>query len=618
VEIELPDNVNWLIRLRWLAGLGVLIVSLTLTSYFKIAAPTKHLFLVGVFILLCNLAFHLINRRLAKSDSQSDIYQSFMIGQIVVDWIGTILVIHYSGGIESPVIFFFFFHLVIASILFQPRVAIMLSVFAMALIFSLAGLEYSAILPHYNLAGFLDFPLYQNRLYVAGTLLFFGFTAAFITYLVTNISRHLNQRVEQVVDLSENLQQATNQLQALNSSARTLSSTLELSKVLNLLVQNTAEVMNIKACSIRLLDKSGKRLDPLVVYGLSESYLNKGPVMLESSPMDRKVLEGMTLNIPDVAQSSLLQYPEWALQEGFYSMLSAPIFGKTKPLGILRAYSEEKNYFNQNDERFLTAIAAQGGIAIENAIAYQAIEEMEATKSTFVRTFTHELRSPVGVIYGLLRNLMDGYAGKFTPLQHDLLERAIKRTDFVRELIDDLLDLSAGKLQDQSKEVMETLCLAEILQGVAKHFEISAQEKGVTLNCEVNADDNNIFVLSTSVGLDRIFNNLVSNAVKYTPAGGSINIRLSKDDKETCVTIEDSGIGIPEDAIPQLFNEFYRAPNAKSVESKGTGLGLAIVKDTVARFGGQVSVQSKEGVGTCFTVILPKAENKADKEKRLE
>jgi signal transduction histidine kinase len=111
---------------------------------------------------------------------------------------------------------------------------------------------------------------------------------------------------------------------------------------------------------------------------------------------------------------------------------------------------------------------------------------------------------------------------------------------------------------------------------------------------------------------------LVSNAIKYTPAGGSINIRLSEEGMETCVTIEDSGIGIPEDAIPQLFNEFYRAPNAKSVESKGTGLGLAIVKDTVARFGGQVSVQSKEGVGTRFTVILPKAENKADKEKRLE
>jgi signal transduction histidine kinase len=159
------------------------------------------------------------------------------------------------------------------------------------------------------------------------------------------------------------------------------------------------------------------------------------------------------------------------------------------------------------------------------------------------------------------------------------------------------------------------LCLAEILQGVAKHFEISAQEKGVTLNCEVNADNNKICVLSTSVGLDRIFNNLVSNAVKYTPAGGRINIRLSEDNMETCVTIEDSGIGIPEDAIPQLFNEFYRAPNAKSVESKGTGLGLAIVKDTLARFGGHVSVQSKEGIGTLFTVILPKAVNKTEKDK---
>jgi signal transduction histidine kinase len=399
----------------------------------------------------------------------------------------------------------------------------------------------------------------------------------------------------------------TSRLQVLNKGARTISSTLELTEVLNLLVKNTAEVMNVQACSIRLLDKSEQRLEALAVYGLSQAYLDKGPIELENSPLDRKVLEGTIVNVPDVTKSSLLQYPEWAVQEAIYSMLSAPLLGKNKSLGILRAYSHEKNHFNENDESFLAAIAAQGSIAIENAIAYEAIEALEATKNTLVRTFTHELRSPVGVIHSLLRNITDGYAGDLTPLQRDLLERAIRRTDFLQELIDDLLDLSTGKLQEKSAEVLEPLSLDAILQRVAKRFEIPAHEKGLELLYKKESVDNDTLVMATSEGLDRVFNNLVSNAVKYTPTGGSIRIGLTTSDDEACITVEDTGIGIPADAIPHLFTEFYRAPNAKDVESKGTGLGLAIVKDTVTRFGGRVSVESKLGAGACFTVMFPRS-----------
>jgi signal transduction histidine kinase len=282
------------------------------------------------------------------------------------------------------------------------------------------------------------------------------------------------------------------------------------------------------------------------------------------------------------------------------------LFGKNEPLGILRAYSKEKEHFTESDESFLAAIAAQGSIAIENAIAYQSIETLEAAKSTFVRTFTHELRSPVGVIHSLLRNITDGYAGELTPMQRDLLERSIRRTDFVQELIDDLLDLSAGKIENKSTEAMEPLSLNAILQRVSRRFEIPAHEKNLRLQCEFETDEEAL-VLSTEDGLDRVFNNLVSNAVKYTPAGGSVTIGLVASGDEIVVTVADTGIGIPEESIPHLFTEFYRAPNAKNIESKGTGLGLSIVKDTVTRFGGRVSVQSKLEAGTRFIVTFPKA-----------
>ena len=113
-----------------------------------------------------------------------------------------------------------------------------------------------------------------------------------------------------------------------------------------------------------------------------------------------------------------------------------------------------------------------------------------------------------------------------------------------------------------------------------------------------------LVVRGTEEGLDRIFVNVVGNAVKYTPPGGVVTISMQQVGGQAQVEVADTGIGIPEDALPHLFEEFYRAPNAKKAEV-GTGLGLAIVKDLVERYDGRIQVKSTVGVGTTFTVTLP-------------
>lgn len=611
VEAELSTSIGQLVRLRWFAGFGVILLTPLIRPLFNVQAPTSLLFGVGVFILVYNLAFFLLARYLRAripitSGEDSFPSQELAIGQVILDWIGTILLVHYSGGIESPATYFFLFHIVIASIFFQRKVAYAFAVFALFLLYTTAGLEFWGFIPHYTIIGFLDHPLYQNSLFVLGSLIFFGFSAMFITYLVTGIAERLRERAIEVVELSESLQRATKRLQVLNESAHAISSTLEMNEVLNLLVKKTAEVMEVQACSIRLLDNTGQRLEPVAVYGLSEAYVNKGPIVIMDGSLDAKVLSGEIINIPDVSQSSLLQYPEWAISEGYWSMLSMPLVGKNQALGTLRAYSKEKNHFTADDETFLTAIAAQGSSAIENAIAYEAIASLEQTKSTFVRTFTHELRSPVGVIYSLLRNITDGYAGEITPQQRDLVERAIRRTDFLQTLIDDLLDLAAGKMRERTKEVPIKLALNPIIERVLKRHEVLSREKGVNLTWNNPESSSDLMLTGTQEGLDRVFNNLISNAVKYTPKGGSVTIGVEESVNSVSVSIEDTGIGIPEDAMPNLFTEFYRAPNARQIESKGTGLGLTIVKDTVISLDGQISVESKLGEGTRFTVTFPK------------
>jgi signal transduction histidine kinase len=117
-------------------------------------------------------------------------------------------------------------------------------------------------------------------------------------------------------------------------------------------------------------------------------------------------------------------------------------------------------------------------------------------------------------------------------------------------------------------------------------------------------------VMAAPESLDRIFNNLLSNAVKYTPREGKVTVTLLRSGEDARILIEDTGIGIPEEAVEHLFEEFYRAPNAKEFEREGTGLGLTIAKDLVTRLGGWITVHSTQGEGTRFTVSLPLVEEK--------
>ncbi len=608
VEAELVSSVAWLIRLRWLAGVGVLLASALVGVIFPFGIQQGPLYAIGIGILAYNLIFYLIERRLRQASAPATSFDQLAKWQVGFDWLAMTLLIHFSGGIESPVLWFFIFHIVIASIFFPPRTAYLFALLAIGLVTGLTLLEYFGVLTHLPISGLIGIPLYQSSAYVATVLLFFTSTSLITAYLASSIHERLRQREEEIIELTRNLRRATNRLEALNDGARLVGSTLELPQVLNRLVESTALAMGVRACSIRLLDITGRKLDPVAVYGLSKAYLEKGPVDPEDNPLAREVLSGKVVNVPDAPNSPLIQYPEEARQEGIRSMLSAPLTGKDGQLGILRAYAVEPNRFTPDDEQFLAAIAAQGSIAIENAIAYHAIETLDATKSQFIRTVTHELRSPVSVTQSLLKTLVAGYVGEVSKQQKEILGRAVRRIEFLQTLVDDLLDLATGKAEGKALEIREAVDLRMAIERVVERFRVSATEKELALEF-ADLTPNQPFIIPATVdGLDRILDNLISNAIKYTPIGGKVTIRLSGITDGAQVTVEDTGIGIPEDAMKHLFEEFYRAPNARALEQQGTGLGLVIVKDLVNRFSGRLTVHSTPDVGSRFTVFLPLAE----------
>jgi signal transduction histidine kinase len=272
-------------------------------------------------------------------------------------------------------------------------------------------------------------------------------------------------------------------------------------------------------------------------------------------------------------------------------------------------YARAPQRFDEGDAELLMPLAHLGAAATAATWALAALETLEASKAHFIRVATHELRSPVTVAQSLVRTVLKGYAGELTDQQSEIFSRISHRLDFLESLVNDLLDLAAGKAPELTEECRAVTINASVGRAVLL-LQPRAEEKDVALAHRVCCEE--LVVWGSEEGFDRIFVNLVGNAVKYTPAGGSVTVSLRRvgaaDDageEEIQAQVTDTGIGIPKEALPHLFEEFYRAPNAKALDEVGTGLGLAIVKDLVDRYRGRVEVQSTLGQGTTFTVTFP-------------
>ncbi|MFB0533647.1 MAG: ATP-binding protein [Anaerolineae bacterium] len=628
VEEELVERVAWQIQLRWFAALGVLVATWVASSILRIQLPPRPLYTLGLFILLYNFLFRLYLTRLSypspvkssgysysallrfyaerlekESIAYAAIFDRFAKVQTGLDWLAMILLVHFSGGVESPLLFYFIFHLIIASILLSPLACYFFATLAAFAVGVLAILEYGGLIPHISL-GFIPAPLYQNGLYIASVLFFFTTCLYIAVYLATSVTINLRQKDKELLRLQQRLLSAYQRLQTLYDVTKTVSSTLDLEKVLNLIARIAAGTMQVKACTIRLLDESGQIVDTVAAYGLSERYLTKGPIDVEKSRHIYQTLSsGQSAIISDTSWDDRLQYPAEAKAEGINSMLCVPLLIKGKAEGVICVYSTEPDHFSESDAEFLSALASEGAIAIENARTYKALEMADRAKSDFVQMVTHELRSPLSAVQSMLRVLEEGYVGPITSKQQDLIQRSKRRISFLLALVNDLLDLAAGKMEQLKGEKKEVV-LNETISKVIELVQTSAEEKGLELEVEIAAEP--LVLVGIEDGLERVFMNLVSNAVKYTPAGGSVAVRAWSEDNQIKVKVSDTGIGIPEEALPRIFDEFYRAKNAKAMEKEGTGLGLAIVKDVVEQHGGQISVESAVGQGSTFSVTLPK------------
>lgn len=283
-----------------------------------------------------------------------------------------------------------------------------------------------------------------------------------------------------------------------------------------------------------------------------------------------------------------------AIRQGAYDFISKPF--TTDMLQLTITQGLEKRRLSLEAQR-LQSIEQE---AAELTRANEEMERLNAFKSAFMVMVAHELRSPVGGAQSLVRTLSGGLAGELTEKQREILARVELRLDSLLELINDLLTLAASKTAELEKPGV--VAYQPVIKRIVDRLSVDAREKNITLT--VSTPENPRNVRATEDGLEKILGNLIGNAIKYTPSGGQVKVEVNEDGDHVNMRFSDSGMGIPEDALPHIWDEFFRAGNARKSGVTGTGLGLSIVKQYVDHYGGQINAQSVEGKGAVFTLTL--------------
>jgi signal transduction histidine kinase len=215
---------------------------------------------------------------------------------------------------------------------------------------------------------------------------------------------------------------------------------------------------------------------------------------------------------------------------------------------------------------------------------------------------SHELKAPLNALEGYLRMMQEKQAGDRIDDYASHIDRSLQRIQGMRNLIMDLLDFTKIRLERKEEKIQE-VNLAEIASGAIVTVQPYAIQMDVSINLEVRTD---VVIMADPGDMDIVFNNLISNAVKYNKLGGKADITIDSSDTDAILIFSDTGIGITKTDSENLFSEFVRIKNEKTRNISGSGLGLSIVKKVVELYHGTIKVESTPDVGTTFTIRLPK------------
>jgi signal transduction histidine kinase len=375
--------------------------------------------------------------------------------------------------------------------------------------------------------------------------------------------------------------------------ARDLASTLELDILLNRIIRAAVDITGAQAASILLYDDASRQLYFQVATDMDQP-LMRGLVV----PLEGSIAGWIVANRQPVRISNAQEDPrhfgmiEEVTHYATNSLLGVPLTTKEKVIGVLEALNKQSGEFSETDEDLLSVLGAQATVAIENARLFQ--------QSDLIADFVHELRTPLTAIttasYLLLRPEISHEQRE--QMVHNIYDET-QRLNALTSSFLDLARLESGRVQFHSSQ-FDLRALLEECRGVMQG---KADEDGIQINIEIPADFPSLEADRDK--LKQLMLNLLSNAIKYNHPNGLVTLSASLEEREVFLAVQDTGIGIPEKALPNLFQKFYRVQDAEG-KPTGTGLGLSICKQIVQGHGGYIEVHSQLAEGTTFTIHLPR------------
>ncbi len=415
------------------------------------------------------------------------------------------------------------------------------------------------------------------------------------------------------------LRRKVTQLTALHQAGLLFSATFDRDTLLQRVLETLTRDLHYDRAMVSMFDPLRSVIRHVRVIGASDDVLAyvqscEVPVTDRHSPEGRVVLQGLPLLIQDIQSVWRDLHPanrRLAELSGTKSLIVVPLKAKDHILGTLMVDRTHEHSLTKDDLELMTTLASQVAIALDNAAAYQQIEEWNAglelkirertqaleqadrLRSQFLSHVSHELKTPLTSIKGFVQNLLDGLTGPMNDKQQRYLSRMLDNSDRLIRMIDDLLDrtrIETGRLEIHPVDVDLESCLTDAIEQLRPLASAKKQR------LELSVPAAGIVVLADRDRLIQVAVNLIQNAVKYTPEDGEITVAIELSGRRFVrILVRDTGPGIPTEDLDKIFDPFFRVQHGQRSGPKGLGLGLSIVKTLVELQGGSVSA------GNCLT-----------------
>jgi len=420
---------------------------------------------------------------------------------------------------------------------------------------------------------------------------------------------------DEVQARTRELSQSVEELRALGEVSQAINSTLDVENVLTTIVAKAVALSGTEAGTIYTFDESRQEFRLRATHGMDEAMvaaIRDRPTPIGTTAIGKAAAQRSPIQVADaLADRSMVL--DLIVQAGFRALLIVPLLRPGQIIGALVVRRKQAGAFPRHTVELLETFAEQSVLAIQNARLFREIEEKSRElelasqhKSRFLASMSHELRTPLNAVIGVSEMLLEDARDLKRDDEIEPLDRVLRAARHLLALINDILDLSkieAGRMDLH----LESFPLAPPIEDVGKTIEPMAAKNGnrIVVDCRTDLGS----VRADQTRLRQALLNLASNANKFSEKGNvTIAARPQRLDGRDGVTIAvtDTGIGMTHEQIGRLFQEFSQASATTASKYGGTGLGLAISRHFCRMMGGDITVESKPGAGSTFTIRLPR------------